>query len=178
MRKLLLSALAILFVMFSLAACSGKEKENIYTKEENGINITMTFYYKGDTVTRQVTQRVMPYNLFNVASKKAAESTLKDQLEEVAKNTTSEGIIDTMEFTDTAIVDRIEIDYSKANIETVAQLSGVSIPENFNVKKPKISMKNLDALLIQSGYAKEGDASTDETVTDQVESASTETDAA
>ena len=59
--KRILKAISILLLAF-LVGCSGtKEETKVYTKQEKGVTMELTFYYKGDKVVKQTSKNTIVY---------------------------------------------------------------------------------------------------------------------
>ena len=80
-KKGLLSVIVIVGALV-LTACSlsAKEQKVSYEKEENGIKIVLTYYAKGDKVTKQTSENTIPYSALGVKSADEAKERLKDVL--------------------------------------------------------------------------------------------------
>ena len=78
--KRILKAISILLLAF-LVGCSGtKEETKVYTKQQKGVTMELTFYYKGDKVVKQTSKNTIVY-----ADLGLTKEQVKKQLDPVAK---------------------------------------------------------------------------------------------
>lgn len=138
--------LLIVTIAFILGACGAKEETRTFEYEENGIISTLTFYYEGDKVTKQTSENVVPYESVGISSKEEAKEMfdpLFGELEDV------EGINQTMDYSDTEITEKIEVDFKKLDTDEAKRLS-IMVFEGESTDS--ISMKKTAETLINQGF--------------------------
>src|SRR5690606_19458441 len=72
----LLAVLAALGLALTACAGGGEKTETVFTTNQNGVDITMTYYATGDEVTSQSTESVISYEALGVEDQDAAEEML------------------------------------------------------------------------------------------------------
>ncbi|MBQ6144949.1 MAG: DUF1307 domain-containing protein [Lactococcus sp.] len=148
MKKGLLSVIVIIGV-FVLTACSmsAKEQKVSYEKEEKGVKIVLTYYAKGDKVTKQTSENIIPYSAMGVKSEEEAKELLKDVLKSYKD---IKGVKDELTYGEDAVTEKVEIDYTVVDMKKAKELVGVST-DGGDISKG-ISLKNSIKLLEDQGY--------------------------
>lgn len=121
-KKGLLSA-AVAVGLIILTACSlvAKEQKVKMEKEENGVKIILTYYAKGDTVTKQTSENIIPYSEIGV--KTADEA--KEQLEELAKSYNKlKGVKDQLVYGEDSVTEKVVVDYTVVDMAKAMELTG------------------------------------------------------
>lgn len=135
-------------LMLALVGCSSKETETSYFSDANGIETTLTYYAKGDTVTKQTTKSVMPYSLLQVSTEEEARAILEPLSEEFQG---VEGLEQSIEYTKLTIIETVSVDYTIADLEEISKLQGTEFEGD---TKGRISLKKSIKLLEGLGYTK------------------------
>ena len=142
--KLSLTILTVCFA-FLLVACGQKEEVTYYQRidQSNQFDMRLTYYHKGDVVTKQTTENFISYKSLGIdESQEEQKNAAKAKIEELSKQyQTVKGI-----------KENIEIDYDKADLKELASLPGMMISNEKNAKK--ISMKASGEALEKSGFKK------------------------
>ena len=142
--KLSLTILTVCFA-FLLVACGQKEEVTYYQRidQSNQCDMRLTYYHKGDVVTKQTTENFISYKSLGIdESQEEQKNAAKAKIEELSKQyQTVKGI-----------KENIEIDYDKADLKELASLPGMMISNEKNAKK--ISMKASGEALEKSGFKK------------------------
>ncbi|MGO2385184.1 MAG: YehR family lipoprotein [Pseudolactococcus laudensis] len=148
MKKGLLSVIVIIGV-FVLTACSmsAKEQKVSYEKEEKGVKIVLTYYAKGDKVTKQTSENIIPYSAMGVKSAEEPKERLKDVLKSYND---IKGVKDELTYGEDAVTEKVEIDYTVVDMKKAKELVGVST-DGGDISKG-ISLKNSIKLLEDQGY--------------------------
>ncbi|MGO2940507.1 MAG: YehR family lipoprotein [Pseudolactococcus laudensis] len=148
MKKGLLSVIVIIGV-FVLTACSmsAKEQKVSYEKEEKGVKIVLTYYAKGDKVTKQTSENIIPYSAMGVKSAEEPKERLKDVLKSYND---IKGVKDELTYGEDAITEKVEIDYTVVDMKKAKELVGAST-DGGDISKG-ISLKNSIKLLEDQGY--------------------------
>lgn len=151
-RVALVAIVALLALV--LSGCSlggGAETETSYTKTQNGATVTMTFYAKGDTVTKQTTHSVLKYGESGLKDKDAAKAYF-DPIIEQFQNV--KGLTHSMQYTDTEVIEDLTVDYSEADISEISKLIGSQFEGGS--KQKGVSLKKTVEGLEAGGFTKVG----------------------
>ena len=153
--KLSLTILTVCFA-FLLVACGQKEEVTYYQRidQSNQFDMRLTYYHKGDIVTKQTTENFISYKSLGIdESQEEQKNAAKAKIEELSKQyQTVKGIKEKVSFDKNGIKENIEIDYDKADLKELASLPGMMISNEKNAKK--ISMKASGEALEKSGFKK------------------------
>ena len=157
--KLFLTLLTV-FVSVILSSCTTKKDGVAYYQridQTNQYDIRLTYYYTGDTVTKQNTENYISYKSLGITEgkenaedqKKAAQAKVTALSHEYQK---VKGVKEKLVFDEKGIKETVEIDYGKANIEELSKLPGMGMSSGKNTKR--ISMKLSGDMLEKNGYKK------------------------
>ena len=135
---------AVLFTaLFVLLGCA-KEESTAFERKEGPITVTVTFYYKGDVVTKQIAETKIAISDLPVSEEKAMAD-LKEENEEL---TAIKGITASLESKDGIITQTVTIDYSVAKVEDLKK----AFPDEFSGEGNVVSFKASKELIEQAGY--------------------------
>ncbi|MGB3413538.1 MAG: YehR family protein [Microbacteriaceae bacterium] len=145
--------LIVSFLAFALTACSGVgvQTVSVYQQTQNGVDMTITYYANGDEVTKQSTVNVMNYAGIGLSGPDEARKLLDPIMAEFQGVT---GLEHSVEYGDTAVTERMTVDYSIADIKEISELTGSSFEGVGDGKNVKLSLKQSVALLEKSGFKK------------------------
>lgn len=146
-----LTALAVLpfAAALSLTACGEQEAtETAFTKQEGGVEMTLTYVHEGDNVIKQTTSNVIDYEAAGFESKDAAQEVL-DPL--VAQADDVEGYDQSIEYGETSATEEVTIDYSVVDMGELGQLPGFEGSANMD-EASSISLEESRKLLESSGF--------------------------
>ena len=135
---------AVLFTaLFVLLGCA-KEESTAFELKNGQHTSTLTYYYKGDVVTKQSAETKYVISELPISEDEAMEQ-LKEENDEYTK---IKGITATLESKDGVITQLVTVDY------TVAKLSDLkkAIPSDFSGQGDKVSFKASKEALIKAGY--------------------------
>ena len=153
--KLSLALLTVCFT-FLLVACGQKEGVTYYQKidQSKQFDIRLTYYHKGDKVTKQTTENFISYQSLGIdETQEEKKNDAKAKIEALSKQyQTVKGVKESVSFDEKGIKENIEIDYEKADLEELASLPGIMISNEKNAKR--ISMKVSGEMLEKSGFTK------------------------
>ena len=147
----------LLVAMMVFAGCTSAKEQSVTYKQEDatmGLSITMTYYAKGDEVTKQTAETVMMYEPFGITDAKAAEELMANQ---VTGYDDVKGVEHSIEYLEDRLIEKTAVDYSVADVTEVAKLTG-SITEGEVEKGTKISLKMSVEALESQGFTKVEDA--------------------
>ena len=134
-----------------LAACgSGKENAHYFQKinQTAKSDIRMTYYYKGDTVTRQTTENELPYSYFGTSDKEAAKAILEPSSKQYQN---IKGVKESITYGENSIKEKLEIDYEVVNFKELAKVDKTFASTNTG-KNTKVSMKASAKLLENNNF--------------------------
>ena len=143
--KRILKAISILLLAF-LVGCSGtKEETKVFTKQQKGVTMELTFYYKGDKVVKQTSKNTMVY-----ADLGLDKEQVKKTIEPVMKKYQGiEGLEDKVDFQETQALETLTIDYSKAKLSQLKGRPGITV----NAEDGQdVSMKKSEEWLKEQGF--------------------------
>lgn len=139
-----LGALAVAAAL-TLTACGGggAQTETTLSMEQGGVKTTMTYFAEGDTVVKQTTENTLNYESAGFGDRETAEEQvgqLSEQFEGIA------GLNHSVEYKKNELVETLTVDYTKADIAEVSQLTGSTFDGDAK-NAEKVSLKqSVDAL--------------------------------
>lgn len=153
-RKLLTFFMLVISILF-LVACQSKqavkEKVSYFELSQNGSTIGLTYYYKGDKVTRQSAQTKASYTAIGVDSKEAA----KEKLSSITKQYQGvKGLKESIDYKDDHILETVEVDYTKADMKQLSKIQGIAIATDDGKVPDYISYKKTKKMLEDQGFKK------------------------
>ena len=135
---------AVLFTaLFVLLGCAKEESTAFELKDEMQTS-TLTYYYKGDVVTKQTAKSKYIISELPI-SEDEAMAELKEQNDQY---TTLKGITASLESKDGIITQTVTIDYSVAKVEDLKK----AFPDEFSGEGNVVSFKASKELIEQAGY--------------------------
>ena len=135
---------AVLFTaLFVLLGCA-KEESAAFEQKNDQQTSTITYYYKGDVVTKQVAENKYVISKLPISEEKAMAD-LKEENEEI---TAIKGITASLESKDGIITQTVTIDYSVAKVEDLKK----AFPDEFSGEGNVVSFKASKELIEQAGY--------------------------
>ncbi|WP_244303434.1 DUF1307 domain-containing protein [Leucobacter coleopterorum] len=145
-------ALLTAFVL-PLTACSGGSSgtKATYTKSEGGIDSTMTITAEGDDVTMQSIKSVINYKKAGLKDEAEAKETFSSVMEAYEG---IKGLTHKVDYTATDATEILTVDYKKADLKKIAELTGAEFDES--TKGSKVSFAETVATVEASGFTKKG----------------------
>ena len=135
---------AVLFTaLFVLLGCAKEESASFELKEGQNTS-TLTYYYKGDVVTKQSAETKYVISDLPISEDEAMEQ-LKEENDEY---TAIKGITATVESKDGVITQTVTIDYSVAKVKDLQK----AFPDSFSGDGNVVSFKASKELIEQAGY--------------------------
>ena len=135
---------AVLFTaLFVLLGCA-KEESTAFELKEGPVTTTLTYYYKGDVVTKQIIEAKIAISELPVSEEKAMAE-LKEENDEY---TAIKGITATLESKDGVITQVLTIDYSVAKVEDLKK----AFPDSFLGDGNVVSFKASKELVEKAGF--------------------------
>ena len=135
---------AVLFTaLFVLLGCA-KEETATFELKEGPVTATLTYYYKGDIVTKQITEAKIAISELPVSEEKA----MADLKEENEEYSAIKGITTSVESKDGVITQVLTIDYSVAKLEDLKK----AFPESFSGEGNVVSFKATKELVEKAGF--------------------------
>ena len=135
---------AVLFTaLFVLLGCA-KEESTAFELKNGPHTSTITYYYKGDVVTKQSAETKYVISELPI-SEDEAMAELKEQNDQY---TTIKGITASLESKDGIITQTVTIDYSVAKVEDLKK----AFPDEFSGEGNVVSFKASKELIEQAGY--------------------------
>ncbi|EDD8384111.1 YehR family lipoprotein [Salmonella enterica subsp. enterica serovar Minnesota] len=129
-----------------IAANKESEETQRYVGNLNGIEIKLTYYYKGDIVLRQASENKILYKILKANNKEEAQkmlSQVSDSYQGIP------GLTERIDYYDSYATEYVNIDFTQAKMSDLCKLSGSSID---NCSAHYLSMIRSQKLLEESGY--------------------------
>ena len=135
---------AVLFTaLFVLLGCA-KEETATFELKEGPVTTTLTYYYKGDIVTKQITEAKIAISELPVSEEKA----MADLKEENEEYSAIKGITTSVESKDGIITQVVTFDYSVVKFEDLKK----ALPDNFSGDGNAVSFKASKEAMEKIGY--------------------------
>ena len=135
---------AVLFTaLFVLLGCA-KEETATFELKEGPVTATLTYYYKGDVVTKQINEAKIAISELPVSEEKA----MADLKEENEEYSAIKGITTSVESKDGVITQVLTIDYSVAKLEELKK----AFPESFSGEGNVVSFEATKELVEKAGF--------------------------
>lgn len=119
-----------------------------YEGNFDGMEMSLTYYAKGDKVYKQTAENVIPYSAIGVTTKEEAQAILDPVSQEYQGIA---GLTESLEYGDDAVVETLSIDFETVDIDAVKDLEGMFFDED---SKNGISLKKSGEALEASGFTK------------------------
>lgn len=128
------------------ATGSDEEETRVFEMDQAGIVTTMTYYYKGDEVTKQATKNIIDYEGIGLSSKEEAQELFDP---EIAKMQGIDGVSQEMEYSDTEAIESLVIDYEILDFDQAKDMPGLELSGNY---ENGISMEASAQMLLEQGF--------------------------
>ncbi|EEE2003576.1 YehR family lipoprotein [Salmonella enterica subsp. enterica serovar Kotte] len=129
-----------------IAANKESEETQHYVGNLNGIEIKLTYYYKGDIVLRQTSENKILYKILKANNKEEAQKMLS-QVGEAYQGIP--GLTEQIDYYDSYATEYVNIDFTQAKVSDLCKLPGSSIN---SCSAHYLSMIRSQKLLEESGY--------------------------
>ncbi len=155
--KKLLSILAIIIAVTTLAGCgsdSKDEKEIVSTfyRAAEGFSAEVTYYHKNDVVSKQVTKSVIEYSVIGVTDEEGAKEIIAIYEE---KYEGVDGLTYEVIYEDDKLTENITIDF---NVIDFKEFSEITEDQRTDIADADfISFKSSEELLLNSGWEKKSE---------------------
>lgn len=150
--KKLFRIMMLVGIVFFIGACGNgaKEEKTVYENtEQPGIVSTLTYFHKGDKVTKQTTRTVMNYKEIGIKDKEMAEDILNAAGAELYKDV--KGIKHSITYSDTEAVEELTVNYPELDASEAAGIPGITVTGD---TKNGVSLKASEELLKKGKYIK------------------------
>ncbi len=147
------AVLLLAILALALTACSGSKEatQAVFTKEQDGVAMTLTYYAEGDDVVKQSTVNVVDYKEAGIADADEARDIFEPLIKDFEGVT---GLEHKMEYGETEAVETMTVDYTKADLSEIAGLTGSSFTGSTD-KGAKLSMEGSRQMLLKQGFVEE-----------------------
>ncbi len=130
----LTTALAVVLFAATAVGCdSTSENSRTFTNGAKESEITFTYYYKGDTITRQDTQSKITYRSMGAADEAQARQSIEPM---VAHYAGVKGAKYSAEYQPDAVLLRVSVNFSEVSDRDLCKLQG----KEADCEKPSLSM--------------------------------------
>lgn len=148
--KQLLVGFVTVFSLITLIACGSQEKKMSFQRIDQNLqyDLRLTYYYKGDIVTKQTTNSFWSYKTLGAAKKEDVKDRI-DKASQMYQNI--EGIKEKVTYEEKGVKETVEINFNKVDFDKLATLPGMYTDKNTR-KSKKVSMKASKELLTSKGF--------------------------
>ena len=148
--KPLLVGFVAVFSLITLIACGSQEKKMSFQRIDQNLqyDLRLTYYYKGDIVTKQTTNSFWSYKALGATKKEDVKDKI-DKASQMYQNI--EGIKEKVTYEEKGVKETVEINFNKVDFDKLATLPGMYTDKNTR-KSKKISMKASKELLTSKGF--------------------------
>ena len=144
-KKLIAFTLTSL-MLFVLSGCGEKEQSKTFNWTDGKTEISLTYYYKDDVVTRQSAKNKINYAAMGIANKEQAMQRLGPISE---KYKSIKGVTESIDYQDTYATETLDVDYSKADRDAHRQMQGSAFTGD---AKDGVSRSKSQQLLESRGF--------------------------
>ncbi|AGU82541.1 PF06998 family protein [Streptococcus anginosus subsp. whileyi CCUG 39159] len=127
---------------------SGKKMSFQRIDQNLQYDLRLTYYYKGDTVTKQTTNSFWSYKTLGATKKEDVKDRI-DKASQMYQNI--KGIKEKVTYEEKGVKETVEINFNKVDFDKLATLPGMYTDKNTR-KSKKISMKASKELLTSKGF--------------------------
>ena len=148
--KQLLVGFVTVFSLITLIACGSEEKKMSFQRIDQNLqyDLRLTYYYKGDIVTKQTTNSFWSYKTLGATKKEDVKDRI-DKASQMYQNI--EGIKEKVTYEEKGVKETVEINFNKVDFDKLATLPGMYTDKNTR-KSKKVSMKASKELLTSKGF--------------------------
>ena len=148
--KQLLVGFVTVFSLITLIACGSQEKKMSFQRINQNLqyDLRLTYYYKGDIVTKQTTNSFWSYKTLGATKKEDVKDRI-DKASQMYQNI--EGIKEKVTYEEKGVKETVEINFNKVDFDKLATLPGMYTDKNTR-KTKKVSMKASKELLTSKGF--------------------------
>ena len=148
--KQLLVGFVTVFSLITLIACGSQEKKMSFQRIDQNLqyDLRLTYYYKGDIVTKQTTNSFWSYKTLGATKKEDVKDRI-DKASQMYQNI--EGIKEKVTYEEKGVKETVEINFNKVDFDKLVTLPGMYTDKNTR-KSKKISMKASKELLTSKGF--------------------------
>ena len=122
--KQLLVGFVTVFSLITLIACGSQEKKMSFQRIDQNLqyDLRLTYYYKGDIVTKQTTNSFWSYKTLGATKKEDVKDRI-DKASQMYQNI--KGIKEKVTYEEKGVKETVEINFNKVNSDKVATLPGM-----------------------------------------------------
>ena len=148
--KQLLVGFVTVFSLITLIACGSQEKKMSFQRIDQNLqyDLRLTYYYKGDIVTKQTTNSFWSYKTLGATKKEDVKDRI-DKASQMYQNI--DGIKEKVTYEEKGVKETVEINFNKVDFDKLATLPGMYTDKNTR-KSKKVSMKASKELLTSKGF--------------------------
>lgn len=148
MKKKGIGIILAVVLALVLAACGSKElEERVFETEQSGVKSTITYFHEGDKVKKQTAESVVPYEALGIAGKEDAQALFDPEAE---KFKGIDGIKHEIKYTDSEVIENLEINYDDLDFDKAKGLPGVTFEGDAEEKG--VSMEKSAEMIKKQGF--------------------------
>ena len=151
--KKIIGLVASIVILITLSAC-GNEKTKTFVGKQSNVKVEVTYTYKGDKIIKQKSVNTLKYSDFSLnddTSKKIMKEAIEKQSEKMQD---VKGVKESIKENDEGFVETINVDFEKADIDTLKSKGIVNIAGNSG---SSISMKKTEKKMKENGFKEKED---------------------
>ena len=141
------AALGATLMMAALVGCdNNKDEVKTFHNTMNGVDLTYTYHYKDDVVTRQDAENTIPYTSLGVSNEEQARKIIDPIGVAYSK---IKGVSHSVDYKESAAQEHLSIDFNQAKISELCHLPGASFSD---CSQKFISLSESEKLLKSQGF--------------------------
>ncbi|QGN38865.1 YehR family lipoprotein [Klebsiella oxytoca] len=141
------AVLGATLVMAALMGCDNKKDDvKAFSNTMNGVDLTFTYHYKGDLVTRQDAENKIPYKSLGVSNEEQARKII-DPIGAAYSNI--KGVTHSVDYKETYAQEHLSIDFNQVKISELCKLPGASFTD---CSQKSISLSESEKMLKSQGF--------------------------
>lgn len=146
-----LSYFLILLGVILLGGCTSEKSTTFINNSQPGTKLSMTFYYKGDKVTKQIAENTITYKDAGIKTKEQA----KELFDPVAKQYQGiDGVKQSIKYSDKDLKETLTVDFKALDYDKAANIPGITVDQD--AKEKGVSLKKSKELVESLGYSEQG----------------------
>ncbi|CAM3189743.1 putative lipoprotein YehR [Klebsiella spallanzanii] len=146
-NRRIITALGATVLVATLIGCdNNKDDVKAFSNTMNGVDLTFTYHYKGDIVTRQDADNTIPYQSLGVSNEEQARKII-DPIG--AAYSSIKGVTHSVDYKDTYAKEHLSIDFNQVKISELCKLPGASFTD---CSQKFISLSESEKMLTSQGF--------------------------
>ncbi|QLO36179.1 YehR family lipoprotein [Klebsiella sp. RHBSTW-00484] len=146
-NRKIVTILSATVLLAALVGCDNKKDEvKAFSNTMNGVELTFTYHYKGDIVTRQDADNTIPYKSLGVTNEEQARKII-DPIG--AAYGSIKGVTHKVDYKESYAQEHLSIDFNQVKISDLCKLPGASFTD---CEQKFISLSESEKMLTSQGF--------------------------